>query len=349
MEIFNYPLVGIYASKGRKKDTFRGDITVFKSIQKEMKNYGAQTFVFTTDNIHADGITGYVYFEGYNRWGKISFPFPDLIYNKISTRSEETSSEFQHLYQLYRQKEKPFFNPGFFNKWDSHLALSQQKNLEKSLPKTWIYTKEVDLVNLMHTYPSLYLKPVNGHKGSGIVRIMKNDPYFTIQTKQEQFKMSASELKTWIEDSFFQSNSYIIQEEIETDKFDGCKYDLRVLCMYMKGGYSSVGVGVRKAPKGSIVTHVPNGGEILPFQKVQDRCSIEQIDLLANQVGSILTENLGFIGEFSMDIGIATNGSPYLFEINSKPMIFDEDDIQRKRIVQLVELFLSLTQNTNIR
>lgn len=348
MEIFNYPLVGIYASKGRKKDTFRGDITVFKSIQKEMKNYGAQSFVFTTDNIHRDGITGYVYFEGYNRWGKISFPFPDLIYNRISTRTEETSSEFQHLYQLYREQEKPFFNPGFFNKWDCHLALSHQKNLEQYLPKTWIYTKEVDLVNLIYTYPSLYLKPVNGYKGSGIVRIMKNDHHFTIQTKQDQLKVSTSELKTWIESSL-QSKTYIIQEEIETDKFNGCKYDLRVLCIYKKGGYSSVGVGVRKAPKGSIVTHVPNGGEILPFHKIQDRCSIHEINLLANQVGTILTENLGFIGEFSMDIGLGTDGTPYLFEINSKPMIFDEDDIQDKRIVQIVELFLSLTPNTNIR
>jgi len=348
MEIYNYPLVGIYASKGRKKDTFRGDITVFKSIQKEMKNFGAQSFVFTNDNIHADRISGYVYFEGYNRWGKVSFPFPDLIYNKISTRSEETSSEFQHLYELYKQQEKPFFNPGFFNKWDCHLALSKQKNLEPYLPKTWIYTKEVDLDNLIYTYPSLYLKPVNGYKGSGIVRMMKHDHHFTIQTKQEQLMISTSELKTWIENSL-QSHSYIIQEEIETDKFDGCKYDLRVLCMYKKGGYSIVGVGVRKAPKGSIVTHVPNGGEILSFQKVQDRCSIEQIDLLANQVGAILTEKFGFIGEFSMDIGVATDSSLYLFEINSKPMIFDENDIQQKRIVQLVELFLSLSRNPNIR
>ncbi len=346
MEMYNYPLVGILASNGRKADTFRGDIAVFKSIQKEMKARGARSFVFTTAGIHSTGITGYVYYEDYNRWGKISFPFPDLIYNKISTRSEETSSEFQNLYELYKQKEKPFFNPGFFNKWDCHILLSQEKTLQSLLPNTWLYTKELDLVNLFHTHPSLYVKPVNGYKGSGIVKIKKTDHHNVIvQTKKEKITLSNSEFLNWAEHTL-KRNSYIIQEEIETDKFEGCKYDLRVLSMYRQGVYSSVGIGVRKAANDSIVTHVPNGGEIVSFHHVQDRCSIKQIDLLANHIGSTLSKNVGFIGEFSMDIGLTPSGSPYLFEVNSKPMIFDENAIQHKRIHQLVELFLTLIKKT---
>ena len=349
MEMSNYPLVGILASKGRKKDTFRGDITVFKAIQKEMKAHGALSFVFTTAGIHPAAITGYVYFEEYNRWGKISFPFPDLIYNKISTRSEETSTEFQHLYQLYKQQEKPFFNPGFFNKWDCHLLLSQEKTLESFLPNTWLYTPKTELLKLLHTYPSLYIKPVKGYKGSGIVKMMKKAHHSVIlQTKKEKMTLSNSEFLNWAEHSL-KRNSYIIQEEIETDKFDGCKYDLRVLCMYRQGDYTPLGIGVRKATKDSIVTHVPNGGEIVSFHHVQDRCSIKHIDLLANQIGNNLSKNVGFIGEFSMDIGLTPTGSPYLFEVNSKPMIFDEEDIQHKRIHQLVELFLTLIKNPIIR
>ena len=348
MERYNYPLVGIFASKGRKEDTFRGDITVFKTIQREMKNYGAQSFVFTTAGIHETHITGYVYFEGYNRWGKISFPFPDLIYNKISIRSEEASSEFQQLLQRYKQNSKPFFNPSFFNKWDCHLFLSQKKDLQAYLPKTWMYTKEVDLVELLQAYPSLYVKPVNGYKGKGIVKIMKDEHDIIVQTNIEKKTLSSSEFTNWLEDSL-RTHSYIIQEEIQTDKYDGCKYDLRVLCMYKQEGYSSVGVGIRKASKDSIVTHVPNGGEILPFHKVNDRFSIKKINWLANEIGNTLSRNVGFIGEFSMDIGVTSSSYPILFEVNSKPMIFDEADIQHKRIVQLVELFLSLTKNPSIR
>jgi len=348
METYKHPLVGIFASKGQKKDAFRGDITVFKAIQKELKEKGVLSFVFTTAGIHEKGITGYVYFEGYKRWGKISFPFPDLIYNRISTRSEESSLEFQHLHELYRQKEKPFFNPCFFNKWDCHLILSQEKNLQIYLPATWMYTKQSDLVTLLHTYPSLYVKPVNGYKGSGIIKVMKNEHHFTVQTALEKRTLSNVEFSNWLENSL-KPKLYIMQEEVQTDKFETCKYDLRVLCMYKKGRYTSVGIGVRKARKESIVTHVPNGGEILPFHKVQNRCSIKQIDWLANEVGNTLTKNIGFIGEFSMDIGLTSTGSPLLFEVNSKPMIFDEKDIQHKRIILLSELFLSLTKNSSIR
>ena len=348
METYNHPLVGIFASKGQKKDTFRGDISVFKAIQKELKEHGVLSFVFTTAGIHETGITGYVYFEGYNRWGKISFPFPDLIYNKISTRSEELSFEFQHLYELYQQTEKPFFNPCFFNKWDCHLILSQEKNLQSYLPASWKYTKQSDLVKLLHTYPSLYVKPVNGYKGSGIIKVMKNEHHFTVQTTFEKSILSNEEFSNWLKNSL-KPDLYIMQEEVQTDKFDACKYDLRVLCMYTEGRYTSVGIGVRKAKKDSIVTHVPNGGEILPFHKVQDRCSLKDIDWLANEVGNTLTKSIGFIGEFSMDIGLTLTGSPILFEVNSKPMIFDEKDIQLKRIVLLAKLFLSLTKNSSIR
>lgn len=348
MNIYNYPLVGILASKGQKKDTFRGDITVFKAIQKKMKDHGGLSFVFTTAGIHSTGITGYVYFEDYNRWGKISFPFPDLIYNKISIRSEETTSKFIHLYQLYKQKEKPFFNPGFFNKWDCHLILSKEKTLQSYFPNTWMYTQKSELIELLYKHPSLYAKPVNGYKGSGIAKILKTDHHIIVHTMKEKAVLSYSEFSNWVEHSL-KSNSYIIQEEIETDKFEGCKYDLRVLCIYREGLYTSVGIGVRKAAKDSIVTHVPNGGEIVAFHKLRDRCSIKQIDWLANQIGSTLSKTVGFIGEFSMDIGLTPSGSPYLFEVNSKPMIFDEDEIQQKRISQLVELFLTQIKNTIIR
>ncbi len=348
MRRYNYPLVGILASNGRKKDTFRGDVPLFKTVQEELKNYGVQSFVFTTADIHESCITGYVYFEGYDRWGKISFPFPDLIYNRISSRTEETLPEFLNLYHQYVQEKKPFFNSGFFDKWKCYQVLSQEEHLQQHLPKTWVYSEEINVPSLLQLYPSLYAKPVNGHQGNGIMKLSVSGHDYTVQTKDAHFLFTATEFILWLEKSL-KHHSYIIQEEVKTDKFNGCKYDLRLLCMYKQGMYSSVGVGVRKAAKGSIMTHVPNGGEIIPFHKVKDRCSIKQINRLAEQVGTILTKNFGFIGEFSMDIGLTIDGFPYLFEVNSKPMIFDEKDIQQKRIHYLVELFLDLVNNSNIR
>jgi hypothetical protein len=48
-----------------------------------------------------------------------------------------------------------------------------------------------------------------------------------------------------------------------------------------------------------------------------------------------------------MDVGLTPDGNPFIFEVNSKPMVFDEKSIQKKRITQLVELFIKLAKNTN--
>ncbi|PGT90417.1 YheC/YheD family protein [Bacillus sp. AFS040349] len=335
------PLVGILASKGGKNHIFRGNATVFKNIQSELSKFGGLSFVFTTDGVEENGVTGYVYFFEEKKWGKISFPFPDIIYNKISSRSEEISDEVVALKALYEQQGKPFFNYGFFNKWETYSALSQDREMQSYIPKTWLHTNIVHISDLLNSYYSLYAKPQNGHKGSGIYQLSRKEDHYTVQSNTTTIYYNEENFRTWVS-SHLHKEKYLLQEEIMTDKIEDCKYDLRVICLYRDNEYKPVGIGVRKASKNSIITHVPNGGEIIPFEKVRGRCSIKQVNWLANKVGTLITKAFGFVGEFSLDIGLTPEGWPYLFEVNSKPMIFDEQEIQKQRITELVQLFIEL-------
>jgi glutathione synthase/RimK-type ligase-like ATP-grasp enzyme len=335
------PLVGILASKGGNNHIFRGDATVFKNIQRGLSKFGGQSFVFTTDDVEENGVIGYVYFFELMKWGKISFPFPDIIYNKISSRSEETSDEVVALKTFFEQQRKPFFNYGFFDKWETYSALSQDKEMQSYLPKTWLFTDKINISDLLKSHYSLYAKPKNGHKGSGIYKLSRKEDHYMIQSNSTTITYNEEKFRTWVSNDINREN-YLLQEEIMTDKIDDCKYDLRVICLYRGNEYKPIGIGVRKATKNSFMTHVPNGGEIIPFEQVKDRCSINQIYLLANKVGTILTKAFGFVGEFSLDIGITSKGWPFLFEVNSKPMIFDEREIQNQRITELVQLFIEL-------
>lgn len=341
-----FPLVGILASKGKKNNTFRGELAYFKSIQKELMSFGGLSFVFRTDDVHEDYVNGFVYYETKEKWGKISFPFPDLIYNRVALRKEELTPPFLTLFHSYTQQNKPFFNPSFFNKWDSYQALSKSKRLVPYLPETWMYTTITDLLSKLNIYHSLFLKPVNGHKGKNIHQLTFEDGQYFIRSNSNISKYTYDEFMLFF-GKHWEQNQYLIQKAIKTDTIDECKFDLRILCIYENGSHKISGIGVRKAAKNSIITHIPNGGSIVSFQEVKHKCSPLQLNWLAETVGAELAKFYGFIGEFSMDIGLTPKGNPFIFEVNSKPMIFDENTIQTNRITRLVELFNELANTTN--
>ncbi|KKI90772.1 hypothetical protein WQ54_18650 [Bacillus sp. SA1-12] len=346
MKKFSYfPLVGILTSPGKTEDSFRGEQQVFKALQKELLRIGGLSFIFTTEDFKEHYVNGYIYNEHADKWGKRTFPIPDLIYNKISFRKEELSALFLSLKQTYENNGKFFFNPSFFDKWESYCALEKSSKLKSYLPKTWMYRTINDLLAKLATYRSLYIKPVNGHKGKGIYKLSFDGMNYYIHKKnQTSTYLYADFIKA--AEKILMRKPYLLQKEVITDTLDGCKYDLRIICLYDKGIHKIIGIGVRKADENSIITHVPNGGEIIPFQQIKDQCSKDKLNWLAEIVGSQLTKRYGFVGEFSMDVGITPRGKPILFEVNSKPMIFDEIDIQTKRIEQTAKLFAELANNT---
>ena len=65
---------------------------------------------------------------------------------------------------------------------------------------------------------------------------------------------------------------------------------------------------------------------------------------MAEQTGKALSEQFGYFGEFSIDAGISQSGNYYIYEVNSKPMSFDENEIEERKISQLCRLFFQLTK-----
>ena len=68
----------------------------------------------------------------------------------------------------------------------------------------------------------------------------------------------------------------------------------------------------------------------------------EQLAEIAHLCGIVLTKEWGFIGEFSIDLGESETGDLFIYEVNSKPMQFDEADIEANRLFQLKQLFIEL-------
>lgn len=91
-----------------------------------------------------------------------------------------------------------------------------------------------------------------------------------------------------------------------------------------------------------MTTHVFHGGTVLPYTEVKERIDEQELEQLIALSGKRLSERFGFVGEFSADIGVSRERQLYIYEINAKPMVFDEPEIEMHRLRRLNQLFAEL-------
>jgi hypothetical protein len=334
------PLVGILTGDSNNKD-FAGNERLFQRIQLALQKTGGLSYVFTSNGFSGHMVKGFAYDFKHKVWLEALFPTPDIVYNRIPFRRLEQDDSFQQLKAELHSSKIPFFNDCFFSKWEIYELLSQSKQLHSFLPNTKKLTDLQSCELMLGSYPKVYIKPSNGKKGKGIIVIEKINPNsWQVQTIDKQVKdLTYQQLvEDWINP--YLTQDYIIQQAIEPLKWNGARFDYRVF-VHRKNKHEFVlsGIGVRQSHLQEVTTHIPAGGKMVPFSKLPFSEDKEVITMVANQTGQVLLQHFQNIGEFSLDIGKCVNGDLFIFEVNSKPMVFDEDEIRRKGLEHLIQLF----------
>lgn len=340
------PLVGIMA--GRKLDgTIAGNGRLFMELQKKLISLGGISFVFTHEDAGTDFIDGYIFHPENNGWKKERFPYPNLVYNRIPFRKTEQQEECQRFFSKLKEKNIPFFNPCFIDKFELYQLLKGHRDLMHYMPDSMMVTGAEDLLLFLIRYKSIYLKPANSSKGKGIFRLR-----FDLDNKLEwQDKKTTRRFQTF--ENFWEeaqesllTKNYLAQEEIESAEYEGFRFDFRILAHAAADGYEVTGIGIRQSQDQDITTHVPSGGRMLPYRQVQTASHDKFIHTIVSPIGTTLSEQFGYFGEFSIDAAVSTTGKYYIFEVNSKPMSFDEPEIEASKIEQLCQLFLRLSKKS---
>lgn len=334
------PLVGILASP--KKDGFVGNIGLFKRIQKKLQRHGGLSIVVTPKHLTENGISGFCYLPQHDHWVSMQTPLPDIIYNRLSRYEDEnlfldTTEKLASLYHI------PVFNPHFFDKWELYLQLQDNEKLIPHLPKTGLLSED-NLANFLSTYPAVYIKKRKSKKGKGIYLIIRNGNTFLMRTTSTSTVLfpSISKLARFLQKDEG-LDSYIIQEAISTLPMKGKKFDYRILAHANKNRFSITGVGVRLAKKQQVTTHVPSGGVIVSTEDLPVSTDHETMAQLINHCGKQLVSYYDDIGEFSADVGLTRDGKLYIFELNAKPMDFDEPAIKQQAAENITKVFYERT------
>ncbi|WP_079908947.1 YheC/YheD family protein [Paenibacillus sp. 32352] len=355
-----------YADENR---VFRGNQENFIDLIRTGQEKGVLVYVMTTTDFKLLGkkALGYSYNFQTKKWKKQLLPLPHVIYNRIPYRKFELLPEVQQVLQICMRHGKiHFFNPNFFNKWTLFEWLSKSKNTQSLIPATQKLTTSEDLESFLQKHQNLYLKPIRGKAGKGIMKVSQI-PEKASKTRRYQLSIqnktkshisrysNVPQLWTQIREAVG-NKDYIIQQGITLANYKHRPFDLRVLVQKNgKGQWSVAGIGARLAGKLSITTHVPRGGSIDDPAKLLDAgfgsATSKKILSKAKKSALILAKQIEkasqtMLGEMSMDLGVDTNGQIWFFEANSKPMKFDEPHIRQKSLDNLILFSMYLANST---
>jgi glutathione synthase/RimK-type ligase-like ATP-grasp enzyme len=338
------PLVGIVTSRDQNK--YKGNFELFRSIQLDIEELGGMCFVFSPGDEAAKSIQGITFNDSLNKWVKCLFPIPNVIYNRIPSREAEQNQDFIKLKQFIKRFNIPYFNPHFFNKWDVHQILFRCGELQGYLPSTSLVEKEDSFTNFLERHKKIYVKPSFASQGRGIRLIeMESNGIIICKSinKIEKFT-SLTRFLTSYQQWFHPDQHLIMQEAIPCKTLHDHRFDYRVLVVHTGEDFKLMGIGVRISQRQEVTTHVPAGGKIISLTDVSTPQTRKEILSIIKACGRELVQAFGYVGEFSIDLAPREDGGYVLFEINSKPMTFDEEEIETKRRKQLVRTFMMLSK-----
>lgn len=337
---------------------------VYEKMISAGKRIGISVFVFTPQDVEESSgkIHAMVYNPVTGKWGRRWVRFPNLIYDRCRI---QRSHRFEQLLAFRkRYSHLLFLNRPLRNKWTVYRTLSKVSSFRSHLPLTKLFQFVDDVSIVLKKFPTVYLKPINGTGGRGILRIDRrqdgmllmqgrNHSRSIVEPKRIARKNLASALSRWD----MHGDRYIVQQGLNIKLPNGRIHDYRMLVQKNGSGVWEVtGCAGRVGPPRSITSNLHGGGEAATMntllrQWVGNDAAIAEIRGIAEKFGIEVARHLeatyGALCELALDLAIDRNGKVWLIEVNPKPSreVFKqagEREVYRKAILRPIEYALWL-------
>ncbi len=307
-------------------------------------------------NWDAGEVSGYT-MGADGKWIRKTFPLPDVVYNRLPSRRAEKLASMENFKERFVRRRIPLFNWSFFDKWDVYRLLDGESDAERHVPESAINPSPEEIRRLMEKHKFVYLKPTGGSLGIGIYRLTytQGRGYFA------RFRRNGSNmlirfgnfdgLMKLLRRHKINLQHYVVQQGIRLIELDGCPLDFRF--HMTKNGVNQwvpAGIGAKRAGRGSVTTHIRNGGELLtPEQALTRVYGASKADSMldtAKETAVKLAEAIERrynhpLGELGFDLGIDQNDRIWMFEANAKPgrSIFKHPALKASGKATLTHLF----------
>lgn len=336
--------------------------TIYEKMTVYGRNLGLQIFVFTPKDVNykLNRIHALFYNTESKLWTKKWTTFPNLIFDRCRI---QRSYRYEQLLKFRaRYKKLLFLNRPLRNKWTIHNTLLKDSRFSAHLPKTRFVERVQDVADMLRNHSIVYLKPINGTGGRGILRIEKRqNGILLIQGRDQSRKiirpqqMKAGRLGGFLAGWNLGSQRYIVQQGIQLKLNNGRVHDYRMLVQKNgEGKWEVTGCAGRIGAAGSITSNLHGGGraakmETLLKDWLRDEEKIAQVKIAAERFGveaaAYLEECYDSLCELAFDIAIDRSGHIWMLEVNPKPAreVFSragENDAYRNAISRPLEYAL---------
>ncbi|MFD2330677.1 YheC/YheD family protein [Cohnella sp. GCM10020058] len=218
------------------------------------------------------------------------------------------------------------------SKWAKTEALLASMELRGLVPDTRPFDK-VTVLDMLGEYGMIYVKPVNGTFGNGVIRLGKligPDEVYTLQAGEKQLSFSSFDDMYDALLKLKRPRPYLSQQGIELLKQNGRRFDFRVMVqMSPAGQWKTTGIIGRLAHPRRIVTNYHAGGTPLPMETLMKahlekagRTSLSyrrELSKLGEDVASVLGKRFPGLKEIGIDVAVDTALKPWILEVNTLP------------------------------
>lgn len=299
-----------------------------------------------------------------HRWVMRTFPFPDFVYNRVPTRVAENRPSVQRTLRLLRQRlgdqfGDRVFNPHYLNKAMLSRVLVRDPVVAPHVPPTAPMHDASGLRRFLARYRRVYLKAAGGSLGNNMMELTAlPDGRWRLRYNYGHDRTRVAYMSSWGEvwnmvSRLSRRRLFLMQKAIPLARADGRPFDLRLLVQKRADGqWRFTGGAARVAGLGQITTHVPRGGRRMAMLTALEKAFGDGSEELAGEAARLAEKAAAALEnalhrrfvELSLDVGVDVRGKPWIFELNAKPLVFDEPDIQRQRVDNLLEYVLATAE-----
>jgi hypothetical protein len=334
---FGYVL-GILANVKTEGDRVVGlQQQTFRNLLEAAEVTGLFGYVFSPLDLDWKDLSAIGYRLDGKRWVTARVPMPDVLYDQIISRTFENRAdvapERQRLYKLLAAR---CFNPGYFDKWQVHQWLAEHESTKSYVPDALLYQSVEQAASFLYRYPEVYLKPVHGSLGIGIIRVQRRSDgrvYYQMKKKAGGLRQGqAGTITTFLKRYHvrLKKGPYLLQRALWLRTYQGRPFDIRLLLQKDGNGrWQRTKSFCRIAQQGQITSNLSTGGDALAVKQLlkevlHDDTKVNKVmrelNQIAGAVPAVIEKKVGrTLGELGLDLGLDEFGRIWVIEVNAKP------------------------------